>query len=242
MRILINHTQDVLRSSDVHVWRAFFDGRRQSGDVLSTEELLRARRLVQSIDQEKFIFARTVLRRVLSTYLNVLPEEITFETGEHGKPFVRDSDVQFNVSHSGDCVLIGVIQHNSIGVDVECVRSKQDYRGIAKRFFSVAEYAAIELSEKPVEAFYRCWTRKEAFLKATGMGLSFGLSNFDVSVSELSGQESALLNVRNKAYDASAWFVQSISLDHGADSYYAAIATPQFKHKVFYYDFFEYFC
>ncbi len=243
MKILSNHKQIVLHSGDVHVWHAFFRGNSGSNSsMLTAEELLRAKRLVRPADQEKFIFSRIVLRQVLSHYLSIPPEKIEFGVGEHGKPFVQDSDVQFNLSHSGDCVLIGVAQNRSIGVDVEFVRHKQDYMALAKRFFSQAEFLAIQASEKPIEAFYRCWTRKEAFLKATGMGLSFGLSNFEVGVSVLSAQQSALLNVRNKAYDASAWFVRSISLGEGADSYYAAIAMPQFEHKVFNYDFFKYFC
>jgi len=226
----------------VHVWRAFFCAEKKSEAVLSAEELALAKRLVRPMDQEKSIFARTVLRRVLSHYLSISPEQIEFAIGEHGKPFVQDSDVQFNLSHSGDCVLIGVTQNQPIGVDVECVGPKQDYLALAKRFFSKAEFAAIQSSEKSVEAFYRCWTRKEAFLKAIGLGLSFGLSNFEVSVSEIAAQQSALLNVHDKAYDASAWLVQSVSVGEGASSYYAAIAAHLPVHKVFYYDFFTYFC
>jgi 4'-phosphopantetheinyl transferase len=237
VKIVSNHKQIVLRCGDVHVWRAFFRGDSGSDSVLTAEELLRAKRLVRSTDQERFIFSRVVLRRILSHYLSISPEKIEFAVGEHGKPFVRDTDVHFNLSHSGDCVLIGVTLNNPIGVDVECVRQKPDYMALAKRFFCPAEFLAIQLSEKPIEAFYRCWTRKEAFLKATGLGLTFGLANFEVSIS-VSAQQSALLNVRNKAYDASAWFVQSVSLGEGASSsYYAAIATPQLDHQVFYYDF-----
>lgn len=240
---LDNHKQIVsLCAGDVHVWRAFFSGEKQDESILTADELSRAKRLVRPVDQEKFIFARLVLRRVLSHYLSISPDKIEFSIGEHGKPFVPDSTVQFNLSHSGDCVLIGVAQAHPIGVDVEHVRPKQDCLALAKRFFTPLEFEAIQSSEKPVESFYRCWTRKEAFLKATGLGLTFGLSNFEVSVSEIASQQSALLNVHNKAYDASAWLVQSVSLSEGAGSYYAAIATLYPVRKVFYYDFFTYFC
>lgn len=229
-----NHKQITsLCAGDAHIWHAFFDAKKKCEAILSAEELALAKRLVRPADQERYIFSRVMLRRVLSHYLSILPEKIEFGVGEHGKPFVHNTTVQFNLSHSNNCVLIAVTPVHPIGVDVEYVRPKQDYFALAKRFFSQAEFMAIQSSDKPVEAFYRCWTRKEAFLKATGLGLTFGLSNFEVSVSELSAQESALLSVQDKAYDASAWCVRSISL--GKLEYFAAIAMHQPMRNVFHY-------
>ena len=213
----------LLRDGDVHLWCAFLDNAQYDKSlekILSEDELARAARLIQSVDCARFIHSKIILRQVLARYLAISPEKIQFKTNQHGKPFIPGSIIQFNLSHSGDCVFIGVTLHQYIGVDVEKTRKNQHYLALAKRFFTASEYTAIN----NMDDFYRCWTRKEAFIKATGLGLSFGLSNFEVAVSELNSQQSALISINNNTADAKQWMLQSIMLDHTAANYFAAVA------------------
>lgn len=221
-----------IQNNEVHLWRASFSAvEKQLSEfqkIISSEELLRAKRFIKQSDQVKFILCKAIQRKILAQYLEIKPAEIQFHFNEHGKPFIPNSAIQFNLSHSGDCMLIGVTLHQYIGVDVECVRQNQDYLALAKRFFTPSEYAALKNSDD----FYRCWTRKEAFIKATGLGLSFGLSNFEVAVSELSSQQSALISINNNTADAKQWMLQSITLDHAATNYFAAVAVKNNQNNI----------
>lgn len=223
--------QVLFEPGEVHLWRAFFSSSLFSYDrcayLFSEEERVRGFRFVRVEDQQKFFFSRYVLRTLLSRYLHIAPEKIIFSFGQNGKPFVSHDDVQFNLSHSGNCVLLGVTMQNEIGVDVECIRKKYDFLALAKRFFAAAEFDAIHhyCSEREkIAAFYRCWTRKEAFIKATGLGLSFGLSDFEVSVAEILSDCSALSHVRSDVLQAKKWWLQSISMNELSEDYFAAFA------------------
>jgi 4'-phosphopantetheinyl transferase len=229
----------LLSAGEVHLWRASVNTIEQPEIILSGDEMARAKRLLQLIDQTTFMGARSVLRCVLSRYLSVSPAHIQFEVTEHGKPFVRGTDIQFNLSHSGEAVLIGVTRGRSIGVDVERIREQCDYLNLAKRFFLPAECAAIESAEKPIDAFYRCWTRKEASLKAMGMGLSFGLSNVEVSVVALGEAVSGLLSIKDSVDAATEWLVQSVPVQ---DAYFGAVAVQKPVSEILYYDFTRDFC
>lgn len=217
-------------SGVVHLWLTrlvFSDDQLFSyQNLLSDAEMMRGNRLIKRSDQEKFFLSKAILRRILARYLNLPPEKIEFKLGKNGKPYVDRADFHFNVSHSGDCLLIGVTAGNEIGVDVEHVREKQDVIALAERFFSKAEYDAIKIlsSENQIAAFYRCWTRKEAFIKATGLGLSFGLSNFEVAVENLSHKKSALLSIKNNSVESKKWTLQSIEIDDFSKNYFAAFA------------------
>jgi len=169
--------------------------------------------------------SKIMTREILADYLQQNPAEIALEVGEHGKPFIKNNPLHFNVSHSGDYFLMGVTRESAVGVDIECARPNRDFLALAKRFFTPSEFAAIQSDKNPVAAFYRCWTRKEAFIKAAGLGLSFGLSNFEVDVSEDLGTQSCLLHSHNPLFSASDWILRSISSDHLEFSYFAAFAT-----------------
>lgn len=214
----------------VHLWRTRLicsaDELVSHQRLLSDAEMMRGNRFIKKSDQEKFFLSKAILRRILALYFKISPEKIEFKYGKNGKPYVDRSSFQFNVSHSGDCLLIAVTAGNEIGVDVEHVREKQDFLALAERFFAKAEYDAIKkLSPKnQVTAFYRCWTRKEAFIKATGLGLSFGLSDFEVAVENLPLHDSALLSIRNDTAESKKWTLQSIAMDDFSKSYFAAFA------------------
>jgi 4'-phosphopantetheinyl transferase len=143
-------------------------------DLLSDQECDRMRRLIQLQHQRNFVAAHGALRQCLARYVNCAPEALVFESGVHGKPRLRDfPEVQFNLSHSDNRALIGIAHGRSIGVDLERVREMPSMLGIARRFFAVTEYEAIErtVGIERTRLFFQYWTCKEAYLKGTGDGL-----------------------------------------------------------------------
>lgn len=151
--------------------------------VLSSDELVRADRFVREQDARAYLISHAELRRLLGEHLNVAPEALVFEVDAHGKPFlVSDNEnTHFNISHSGDYALIG-IGEVPVGVDIERISDKSDYLAIAERFFTNDEY--LYIVHQPVNrqllAFYQVWTLKEAYVKALGRGLGYGLDTFSV--------------------------------------------------------------
>ena len=157
------------------------------GSNLSDEERQRALRFHFDRDRNRYITGRGILRAILAQYLEVHPPEIEIRTGDHGKPQLcsnRPGRLDFNVSHSEDTAVIAVGWDRNIGVDVEKVRFDIDYAEVARSLFSANEAKALKRlsTEGTAEAFFSCWTRKEAFVKAIGCGLNLPLDSFDVSV------------------------------------------------------------
>jgi 4'-phosphopantetheinyl transferase len=182
------HQPGTLPDCHVHVWEIALDiggdTLCDSAAVLSAGELGRAARYVFERDRRRFIACRAAVRRILGLYTERDPRELAFEISPYGKPRVCDAgQLQFNVSHSGDLALCAVAR-TDIGIDLEYVRPLDDMLQLAERCFSAEEARAIRDTPPPerVPAFYRCWTRKEAYVKACGQGLSIGLSSFSVSV------------------------------------------------------------
>ncbi|MGA3324729.1 MAG: 4'-phosphopantetheinyl transferase superfamily protein [Terriglobia bacterium] len=179
-------------SDRIDVWRVCLDSREQSEQdlrgVLAPDELARAARFHFERDRGRYVRGRATLRFLLGRYLETPPAEILFQYENNGKPEValpqESRGLRFNVSNSGGLALIAVGSGIAIGVDIEKARPMPDLLDIARRFFSAREIQALlAVSEnKRQEAFFACWTRKEAFLKATGFGLSYPLSGFSVSV------------------------------------------------------------
>lgn len=163
--------------------------------LLSEEERARAGRFVSAARQARFVEAHAGLRTILGGYLGLRPGEVAFSKGEHGKPeLAGNSGLRFNLSHSRDLAILGVSCGVELGVDVEYIRPAS--AGIAERFFSEPEIAALAQVQPAdyLAAFYACWTRKEAFLKGLGTGISGGLHTFSVSIAmhaepELSDRE-----------------------------------------------------
>jgi 4'-phosphopantetheinyl transferase len=141
---------------------------------LLPDELQRARRFRMPKLQTRYIISRGLLRRILSTYLDCSPESVRIACTLQGKPYLPGTQLQFNLSHSRDAILFAVQRVTPVGVDVEYMRDSVDCVSLAKRFFSKQEYRGINrltgLAQR--NAFYTCWTRKEAYLKATGKGLA----------------------------------------------------------------------
>jgi 4'-phosphopantetheinyl transferase len=200
-------------NDEVHVWltRVGWSSRhvRALADVLSLDERQKAKGFRFQADRERHVIGRGVLRVVLGRILDTGPDSLSFHYNDFGKPHLPDAQnglcLQFNVSHSGDLILIALAANRQIGVDVERVRDGLEPEAIARRFFSSreqADLAALPPSQRR-NAFFRCWCRKEAFVKARGEGLSLPLSRFDVSLRP--GEPAMLLATRPDAVEASRW-------------------------------------
>ena len=198
-----------LPTDEVHVWRARLDlsddGLQVCAATLTAAERERAARYRFEAPRRHFTVARGTLRRLLARYVDVSPGTLEFDYGDYGKPVLASprGGVRFNVSHSGDVVLLAFGRGRDVGVDVERSERQVAWDTVARRFFSRQELDDLEAlpGEARREAFFRCWTRKEAFIKATGHGVAFGLSNFAVSLRPDQGP--AVVWVREG--EAAAW-------------------------------------
>jgi 4'-phosphopantetheinyl transferase len=218
----------VLPEDEVQLWRADLEaiGADESRwlQMLSSDELTRASRFHFSRDRQRFVAGRALLRTILSGYLRTDAHSLIFSYSKKEKPSLAsdqaDSGVTFNVSHSGAIALLAFTRRREIGVDVEQVRKDADLEAIARRFFSTGEQnqlAALPAEERG-DAFFRCWTRKEAYIKATGDGLSLPLNQFDVSLEV--GEANALIATRPDSAEAGNWLLREVSAGAG---YMAAV-------------------
>ncbi|WP_400077176.1 4'-phosphopantetheinyl transferase family protein [Winogradskyella sp. R77965] len=178
-----------LKPNTIHIWSINFvvndDGYQRYFSFLSEDEKERASRFKFYKDRRCYVVVKGVLRLLSGVYLNKDPKKIEFNYGKYGKPkFRHKTNLNFNVSHSGDMAIIGFVYDHTIGIDIEKIKDDFDTFEIASNFFSKVEITALKKIPKPEQyrAFYRCWTRKEAFIKAKGSGLSFPLDEFAVSL------------------------------------------------------------
>jgi 4'-phosphopantetheinyl transferase len=206
-----------LQPRQVDVWRISLDlaiaSAKSIESHLSSDESQRAARFHFPEDRDRYIVAHGCLRNVLSRYLHSRPDQLIFATNEYGKPVLPDNKLEFNLSHSGDFALIALAWERQVGVDVERIRPDLSTEAIARRYFSqreVSELLALPPEQREI-AFFRCWTRKEAYIKAKGLGLSLPLESFDVS---LTPNEPAILHAtRPDAKEASLWKLLSLEVD-----------------------------
>src|SRR2546421_4107575 len=188
---------------------------RTAAALLSDAECQRASRLAFDRDRRRFVVARARLRQLLGARLDVRPEAVELVYGAHGKPALAPwfaaSDLRFNVSHCDDVAVYAFSHGCEVGIDVEAVRVMGDADDIAARFFSHREhtaYRALDPRDRPL-GFFQCWTRKEAFIKALGDGLSHPLDRFDVSLAP--GEPAKILRVEDMPGDCCGWRMESLS-------------------------------
>ena len=227
-----------LGRDQIHVWRAKLDRPLQDAHsalpCLAEDERARARRFHYDDHRRDFIVARTFLRSVLARYLGRDPAQIKFEYSSHGKPSVqalkRSAPLFFNLTHSHQLALLAVTEKAEIGIDVEFIRAVDD--GIAERFFSRSEVAALRAlpSDLQNEAFFNCWTRKEAYIKARGEGLSLALDEFDVSLAP--GAPAAIIAISD-GEEASMWRLEHLQPEPG---YVGALAIQALKAELKFWD------
>jgi 4'-phosphopantetheinyl transferase len=205
-----------LQENEVQLWRADLDAlaphESRWQQILSADEQKRAARFHFAKDRQHFAAARAILRIILGGYLGVDPVGIDFRYSQREKPSLgadyAESGIRFNVSHSRGVALYAFARRIELGVDVECINREIEVESIARRFFSAFEQQQL-LNFAPgerAEAFFRCWTRKEAYIKATGDGLSLPLSEFDVSLRQ--GEKDCLIATRPDRGEAKQWLLR----------------------------------
>jgi 4'-phosphopantetheinyl transferase len=200
---------------EVHVWRIALDpppslaGRFEA--VLSPDERARADRFRMARDRARFVVGRGWLRTILGRYLGAEPGRLAFRYGPQGKPALEGDDMaRFNLAHSHDLALLAVAEGRELGIDLEQIRPMADAERIIERFFSMRERAAflgLPGPDRPV-AFFRGWTRKEAYLKAIGLGFSMPLDRFDVTLAP--GEPARLLHVEGRPEEPGRWTLHDL--------------------------------
>jgi len=200
----------------VDVWDLFLPDLRGEVDLcltlLTEEEKERAAKFIKPPDANRFILSRGLQRRILASYLETEPGTLEFSRNENGKPFLEGSDLQFNVSHSHDRLLIAITAGRAVGVDIEFRRDGVTMDSIAERWFSPSEHTFFQRSENPQQVFFEIWSKKEAYVKALGLGIFHELNSFTVPL----GSDS-LFPDPGKNGD---WFFQTLEID---PAYAAAI-------------------
>lgn len=193
--------------------------------LLDDAELRRGNRLLDAKKREFFLVGRGLLREILADLTGLQPREVKLVEGEFGKPYLpphQGADgLRFNVSHAGDKLLVGICYGAEVGVDLEEVRQDLAFRPMAERYFSLREREELFGLEpaRQLAAFYRCWTRKEAYLKGAGSGFSQPSTGFDVSL--LPDEPPALLAHRGDPDEVRRWSIVDLPVPEG---YRAALA------------------
>ena len=215
-----------LTPGEVHLWCASLANYRQEPEtiqllrqLLTTDEIERAERFYFEHHQVDFVVARGLLRMLLERYLGHPAGALRFDYSSFGKPSLEPefrqppnskSILHFNLSHSADYVLYAFVLDHEIGVDIEYVKRDFPCLQVAENFFSAQEQTflrSLATPQEQYEAFFNCWTRKEAYIKAQGEGLSLPLSQFDVTL----GESARLLATRPNAGEAERWQMQNLS-------------------------------
>jgi 4'-phosphopantetheinyl transferase len=216
-----------LAKDEVHVWRARLGLPSPQIDrlraLLSEDEQHRAERFRGAEHAPHFVAARGLLRVILGLYLDIAPESLGFRYGPQGKPYLAAGDLglRFNLSHSHGLAYYAIALEREVGIDIERVRAETPCLDLARRFFSKEESAAITAlaTAERTEAFFRCWTRKEAYIKARGTGLSLPLAQFTVTC--LPGVPARLLSTDGDPEQPSRWSLADLRPPSG---YVGAVA------------------
>ena len=231
-----------LLPDQVHVWRASLEGSPAQiayyQQLLSADELARAQRFIFERDQRRFIIARGTLRILLGSYLSIPYRDIVFGYTAHGKPYLSQpmaiDDLRFNLSHARELAVYAFTHRSRIGIDIEYQRPLPNVTQLAATVFSPHELAVFEALPDHLQlpAFYTCWTRKEAFIKAIGDGLSYPLDRFDVSLAP--DEPAQLLRIWGKPHSHQCWTMDSCV---PAKRYTGAIAVENMKTELSYMQF-----
>lgn len=215
-----------LLPEEAHVWRIDLKQppttKSELLSMLSQEEHERLAQFRFEHLQQSFLISHGALRQILAQYTGLAPAQLRFAIGPFGKPALSPaSDLRFNLSHSENLALIAITRTRELGVDIEFMRAVREFEQIAARNFSPHEYETLcaLAPEEKLGAFFNCWTRKEAFIKALGEGLNMSLDQFEVAF--VPGREARLTSLRGSASEAARWSLFAL---HPAHGYAAALA------------------
>lgn len=216
-----------LSPGEIHIWSIRLDPPPETverlGRALAADEWERANRFRFDKHRRQYVVGRGALRALIAAYGGIRPEAVRFRYGDRGKPYVihPESDLELNLSNSDEMALVGFVRGVEIGVDIEFLKPMPDCEQIAERFFSASERDVLrELpADRKEEAFFNCWTRKEAYLKAVGTGLAVPLDSFDVTLAP--GAPPRMLTLEGSAERAARWFFQHF---RPAEHYIGALA------------------
>ncbi|PHN08618.1 4'-phosphopantetheinyl transferase family protein [Flavilitoribacter nigricans] len=199
-------------AGEVHLWKVELTVPAPTLDhyqtIIAQEEKERAAKFYFEKDRHQYIVGRARLRLLLGRYLDLAPQAVRFEFNQFGKPnFPNEQGLQFNISHSGGLAVMGFTRDAAIGVDLEKINPNIEVKLIASRFFAEVEKRQILAlpTERQASAFYRCWTSKEAFIKAHGQGLSLPLDQFEVEIHP--DRKAALKNVHWEPELVESWSI-----------------------------------
>ncbi|HEV2583522.1 MAG TPA: 4'-phosphopantetheinyl transferase superfamily protein, partial [Ktedonobacteraceae bacterium] len=213
----------ILQSGEVHAWRAALEqpdavcARLQA--TLAPDELAKAVRFHFARDRQHYIIARGILRTLLYGYTKVHPLSMRFAYNAYGKPSLDmagvEQDIRFNLAHSRDLALYAFTLSHEVGIDVEYMKTDIDAEQVARHSFSPEEQAALRALPpgERLQGFYNGWTRKEAYIKARGMGVSLALDSFDVALKP--GDPAALLRSREDAREPMRWKLMELEPGEG---------------------------
>jgi 4'-phosphopantetheinyl transferase len=210
-----------LADNEVHVWLARLDG--PPGDMtrkealLSPDERARAARFHFEKDRDHFVSGRGILRSILGLYLAVDPAGLHFSCNEFGKPALASSStsLRFNLSHSHGLALYAITRDREVGIDLEFIRPDFATEPIAEKFFASSEVAKLRSFAPDLvpRAFFECWTRKEAYIKARGDGLSRRLNSFSVAFGR--GERPAIRHADDDPHASTRWSVHELPTPEG---------------------------
>lgn len=219
LRTLDLRADTVLRDDSISIWRVGLEWPESdikvAAQILSSDEQKRAKRFYRLSDRKHFIVARAALRLILARSLKIDPRQILFDYNRFGKPRLADGarhrDIRFNLGHSGGLALFAVAIGREIGVDVELIEPNFATMNLARNVFAPEEVTALSVLSKEdfVAGFYRCWTRKEAYVKAKGLGLSLPMKSFVVSVTP-PNQTPLLVADRNQIGEQARWLLADV--------------------------------
>lgn len=225
-------------AAEVHVWRASLDRAQDEVEafrqLLSPDELRRAERFVFDEHRARFVAGRGCLRSILARYLAIAPADIGFDYGPQDKPrlagrHATEPALHFNLAHSDGIGLFAVTGIGAIGVDLEQMRRDCPAEQIARHFFSdneVERLGALAFQDRAA-AFFQCWARKEAFIKAKGLGLSLPLDQFDVSLAP--DEPASLLRTAWDPHEAAQWSLRALDAGLG---FAAALAVRAYDYRL----------
>ena len=226
-----------IEKDQVHVWQVHLNSTSshpmEITKALSSDELEQANKFKFPEDREHFILRRNQLRTILSKYYGCQPREIIFRYNSYKKPFIYMPElkrIKFNMSFSGDLMLVGISKHNDIGIDIEKVHEMHDLENIAFENFSSQELKYLNGTLDITNTFFKIWTRKEAFIKAKGEGIYHPLKSFCVDIKSSGSYEQ--LVIFNHPAESKLWRTTEINTSSG---YIASMAINSHRFQILYF-------